>query len=32
MEVFDGMRDNANVVGRMSGDVGAFPECEVIHC
>ena len=25
------MRDKVKGVGRMSGDAGAFPECEVIH-
>ena len=25
------MRDKARRAGRMSGDAGALPECEVIH-
>ena len=32
MEEVDGIHGGQSQgVGRMSGDVGAFPECEVIH-
>ena len=32
MEVVDGMHaGQSRVVGPMSGDAGALPECEVIH-
>ena len=31
VEVVDGMHAGQRGVGRMSGDAGALPECEVIH-
>ena len=32
MEVVDGMHAGQNWgIGRMSGDIGALPECEVTH-
>ena len=32
MEVVDGMHaDKAKGVGRMSGDAGALPVCEMVH-